>query len=362
MYKNKAVFYSIAILLFLGTETLACTSFTLRNKTQVLVGKNLDWAIDQGLVIINKKGIAKKAWLNKSEKPMEWVSKYGSITFNQFGKEFPVGGMNEKGLVVEELNFWETSYPSEDKRKAINELQWIQYQLDNAKNIDEVLASDSVLRISKFLFNIHYLITDSQGNTVIIEFYKGKMRHFTNDRYPVSVLANNSYKTSLKSLSYFEEMEDTSKIPQTYSTRFYTTWKMMNAYTDNQSIIDYSFQILEAIKDEKETQWSIVYDIKNLKIYFKTRTQERVKTIAFQSFNFSFKQTSLFFDINHNNDDSIQSHFTPYSNSQNRAFLEHVYKEYVKHHIIEAEKANLTLKKQLKYLDNCCGILIKNEL
>ena len=35
------------------------------------------------------------------EKPIEWISKYGSISFNQFGAEFPYGGINEEGLVVE---------------------------------------------------------------------------------------------------------------------------------------------------------------------------------------------------------------------------------------------------------------------
>jgi choloylglycine hydrolase len=32
-------------------------------------------------------------------KTISWISKYGSITFNQYGREFPTGGMNEKGLV-----------------------------------------------------------------------------------------------------------------------------------------------------------------------------------------------------------------------------------------------------------------------
>jgi choloylglycine hydrolase len=26
-----------------------------------------------------------------------WTSRYGSITFNQYGREFPSGGINEKG-------------------------------------------------------------------------------------------------------------------------------------------------------------------------------------------------------------------------------------------------------------------------
>ena len=35
--------------------------------------------------------------------PASWVSKYGSVTFNQYGRELPTGGMNEAGLVVETI-------------------------------------------------------------------------------------------------------------------------------------------------------------------------------------------------------------------------------------------------------------------
>ena len=62
---------------------------------------------------------------------ISWVSQYGSITFNQYGKEFPTGGMNEKGLVVELMWLDGTIYPQPDERPAIGVLQWIQYQLDN---------------------------------------------------------------------------------------------------------------------------------------------------------------------------------------------------------------------------------------
>lgn len=29
-----------------------------------------------------------------------WTSRYASVTFNQWGREFPMDGMNEAGLVV----------------------------------------------------------------------------------------------------------------------------------------------------------------------------------------------------------------------------------------------------------------------
>ena len=87
---------------------------------------------------------------------ISWVSKYGSITFNQYGKEFPTGGMNEKGLVVELMWLDETRYPEPDQRGVLNVLQWIQYQLDNSQTIDEVIASDKKIRIAVIIKIICY--------------------------------------------------------------------------------------------------------------------------------------------------------------------------------------------------------------
>jgi len=60
--------------------------------------------------------------------PAKWVSAYGSVTFNQFGRELPLGRMNEAGLVIEIMWLTQTEYPHSDRRPALRELQWAQYQ------------------------------------------------------------------------------------------------------------------------------------------------------------------------------------------------------------------------------------------
>jgi len=32
-----------------------------------------------------------------------WVATYGSVTFNQFGRDKPMTGINEKGLMVSQM-------------------------------------------------------------------------------------------------------------------------------------------------------------------------------------------------------------------------------------------------------------------
>src|SRR5687767_4966638 len=90
-------------LLFITVLTAnPCTTFILRTADNgIYFGRTLDWVCNLGLVIVNQRGVAKQSMVPETSTPAQWVSTYGSITFNQFGKEFPFGGVNEKGLVVE---------------------------------------------------------------------------------------------------------------------------------------------------------------------------------------------------------------------------------------------------------------------
>ena len=92
-----------------------CTTFCLDHGDRPVFGRNYDWTVEDGLVIINKRGVTKASTLGR----LAWTSKYGSATFNQYGREFPIGGMNEAGLVVESMVLLETEYPLSDTRPGI---------------------------------------------------------------------------------------------------------------------------------------------------------------------------------------------------------------------------------------------------
>jgi choloylglycine hydrolase len=129
------------------SPTTACTTFLLEPASGgAFFGKNYDWHMGQGLVYVNKRGVQKSALLSspeqmESQSPAVWTSLYGSITFNQYGKEFPNGGMNEKGLVIEVLWVDVSTFPTQiEKGESVTELQWVQYQLDNFATVAEVVA------------------------------------------------------------------------------------------------------------------------------------------------------------------------------------------------------------------------------
>lgn len=96
MKKRLLAILSILFLLCLTvSQSSACTTFCLRGRGEVLFGRNDDFRIGDALIFVNKRGVAKTATVADAPNPAKWVSRYGSVTFNQYGRENPTGGMNE---------------------------------------------------------------------------------------------------------------------------------------------------------------------------------------------------------------------------------------------------------------------------
>src|SRR5687767_3982729 len=157
----------VSLLLF-RYQLPACTTFFINQDGQMVFGRNYDWITDVGRVNTNARGLSKTSMKTEDGETITWVSKYGSITFNQYGKEFPTGGMNERGLVVEMMWLDGSKYPERDSRAELGVLQWIQYQLDNCSTIEEVIAANSKIRISKTHPPVHYLVADLSGRAATI--------------------------------------------------------------------------------------------------------------------------------------------------------------------------------------------------
>ena len=102
---------ALFVLKFSCAACLACTTFCINKNGQLVFGRNYDWITGAGIINSNQRGLFKTSSHTGIENSISWVSKFASISFNQYGKEFPTGGMNEKGLVVELMWLDETRYP-----------------------------------------------------------------------------------------------------------------------------------------------------------------------------------------------------------------------------------------------------------
>jgi len=82
---------------------------------------------------------------------------------------------------------------------------------------------------------------------------------------------------------------------------------------------------LDKVKQGEHTKWSIVYDIKNMKVYFKTFESVRIKSIDLISLDFSCTSPVQMIDINSSLEGSVNTHLTNYSYDANRKLIEDAY-------------------------------------
>lgn len=305
----------------------ACTTFFLNKDGKMVFGRNYDWITDAGMVYTNLRGLSKTAFPSEDGTTLSWVSKYGSITFNQYGKEMPTGGMNEKGLVVELMWLDETRFPEPDKRPSVGVLQWLQYQLDNCATIEEIIATDKALRIGQDATPLHYLVADANGHAATIEFLGGKMTVHKGDSLQIPVLTNSTYTESIGSYKQNLRKHTTGSFAYGNNSlqRFGDACSMARGYqqySGSKSMVDYAFDILKEVDQDDFTKWSIVYDITNKKIYFKTQRFKTVKHITFSSFAFDCPASPKAWDMNQEGSADVSKNFVDFSTDLNKKLVE----------------------------------------
>ncbi|HEX6096612.1 MAG TPA: linear amide C-N hydrolase [Thermoanaerobaculia bacterium] len=274
------------LMLAAATAADACTTFCTRG----LFGRNYDFEIGYGLVMVNKRDVRKTS--QKEVRPAAWTSRYGSLTFNQFGRDSATGGMNEKGLVVELMWLDGTRYPEADARSELGTLEWIQYQLDTASTVAEVIASDAKVRIGQGA-PLHYLVADAAGDKAAIEFLDGKMVVHRD----ANVLANDPYSESVAAAK------------RGARDRFARASQGMPAATN----VDAAFALLDEVA-QPHTQWSIVYDIRNRAVHWRTARNRAKRSVKLASFDFSCATPVQIADVD-------SDRFTSYTREQNAALV-----------------------------------------
>jgi len=316
----------LSLFFFAAYVSSACTTFFINKNGQMIFGRNYDWVTGAGIVSTNLRGLQKTSMKMEDGNTLSWVSTYGSITFNQYGKEFPTGGMNEKGLVVELMWLDGTKFPGPDDRPSVNVLQWIQYQLDQNKTVDEVLGTDKILRISSSGTPLHYLVADAAGNVATVEFLNGKMVVHSGKELPFPVLTNNTYDESIQQTKGLANRT----FADNSIDRFAKACSMVQQFQMhdvNTPVVDYAFSILDKVSQNDWTKWSIVYDLAGKKISFKSHDFTQVKTVSFSSFDFSCTSLPKMFNINQNLKGDVSGTFKNFSVEEGKPILERAVNE-----------------------------------
>ena len=292
-------------ILNLHATAIACTSFLVSNDKRPIMGKSYDWDWGHGMVVVNPRGMKKTGMAaGATDRPPTWTAQYGSVTFNQYGREFPMGGMNEAWLAVEILWNFSADYPLPDARPSLNELQWIQYQLDNYGSVKEMVAHADEIRIAGLYAKVHYLAVDKQNHSASFSYLDGKL--VINE--DTLAITNTTLSKSRSYLREFTGFSGSLSIPQGKKgslDRYVITRSMLAADDQPDAVserIGFAFSILDAVKTPDYTQWQIVYDLASREIHFRTAVNQRLRRIRLAAFNFSCTEPVLGFPIDSKDD------------------------------------------------------------
>ena len=287
----------------------SCSTFVLSQGSTLLVGHNLDDYIKvPGLVVVNPRGLAKenvtfqdiKSSSRSGSAPrLSWVSRYGSVTYNVFGREFPDGGMNEAGLYVGEMTLMGTVWSEDPRLPRMYHHQWIQYLLDNFATVDEAVAS-----LSKALpeghCQWHFFLADKGGRAAVVEFLKGKPVVYKGEALSYKILCNDPYDGELRDLPNYEGFGGTKKAEPRYERedpRFRWAAVTLRNFDGAAPAVDYAFAVLKRL-DAGNNKWSVVYDVPNARMYVRTSLAQKVRWVDFAALDFDCSKLPRALDIN----------------------------------------------------------------
>jgi choloylglycine hydrolase len=308
----------------------ACSTFQFKHGDDLLFGHNLNEPeMDvPGLIFINKRGILKHgrsfselvSKTNENPSNVIWISRYGSITMNNFGKDFADGGINEAGLYIWEMNE-ETDYPQNKKLPRLMHMNWMQYVLDNYSTTEEVIQSTSKFQIDGWTW--HYFVSDAQGNAASIEFFNGKVVVHQGDQMPVPALFNTPYAREMELIKYYKgfggQYEVDFNNPEV--PRFVKTAKMLKEYK-GESPVDYSIEMLKKIKVYETPDWSVLIDTKKKMFYFKTSLYPEMKYFSYENIDFSNKTPCQILNIDIAEGTDVLAKFKPYTDEMMKKIID----------------------------------------
>lgn len=248
-----------------------------------LVGKNYDSVVKTGMIYTNQRGLIKQAAAAPPNPALDWVSSYGSITFSQAGREYPVSGMNEMGLVAEQATFPGTIYRSHGGKPAASSLEMTQYLLDTCADTEEALHALERNNIVRTSWPVHYALADSGGTMAVVEYREGTMHVYRGRTCEPQLLTNTEYRVN----ELQQECRDAD---------------------DLAGILTY--------RERPDTVWTNLYDLQALEIFVKNAASREQFTIKLQEIDFSFGAQNQMLDLA-----AGETSFQPYTEERNRELI-----------------------------------------
>lgn len=234
----------------------ACSALGSSVEFPGFLAGNYDWHARGGLVYLSPRGQIKNSLdLGTNQRSVQWTSKLASLTISQFGRDYPMQGLNEAGLGGMVLA-GAAEYPAEGQLGVLQEHHWLQYQLDHYRTIQEVVAHVNDFGIEKLSANLHWFLCDATGDCAAIEFLKGKAWVYRGQDLPIRGLTNTPYTSAMTSFRSWLESERV--LPQGYAS--VSRFIRIGASRQSGGPVDLA-TVLDQVALHGFTAWQSVFDL-----------------------------------------------------------------------------------------------------
>ena len=335
---------ALVILVLVYGKASACTSIVLKaDDGAVVYGRTMEWgAFDlNSRVAIAPRGYEFQGHTPDGKPGYRWEARYGVVALDALEKDYFTDGMNEKGLVVGVLYLpgFAEFQPYDPSKASISmgSLDLANYVLTKFSTVDEVREGLKKIRvvpipepaIGNIPAPIHLTVIEKSGKAIVVQYLKNGLRIFDN---PLRVLTNapsfDWHMTNLRNYINLsavslptKKIEDLDFAPIGAGSGFlgipgdYTPpsrFVRAVAYTqtarktpDGDETVYEVFRILdnfnlplgsaegpdsrtELLKGMRSsTIWTTAADTKNLKLYYHTQHNRKVRMVDLKRIDFS---------------------------------------------------------------------------
>ncbi len=314
---------SLALLTVGAPAAHACTAALLQSPDGFVIARNYDWYTGDALVLLNPAGQTKRGLaLLPGDKPPAWTSQHASITFNQYGHGFPNGGMNDAGVVIDALWLPGSRPPPPADTPSLNELQLIQYLLDQADDLDELIHLARATRVSRIYGDIHYFACDREARCATLELLQGQLTITTGDDLTSPVLTNTPYADSLDFATRHRTLHPDEPPQGPSSLARFTRAAAAADQRPKGQLQQRALALLDDTRDpDGSTRWQIVYDPAHLTLTFRTHRAPDLKTLRLQPRKHRCAAGTLAIDIDANTPGDATPRLAPLTPAANEATL-----------------------------------------
>jgi len=342
LIKRAAVPVTVFVLLMLiCTLSFACTGIRLTAEDgSVIYARTLEFGAKlDSEVLFLPRDYAFTGTTASGRGGLTWQSKYAALGLNGLGYDVLVDGINEKGLAAGAFYMpgyaaYEQILPDEESG-AIAPWEVVTWILTNFSTIEEVRAALPTIKVAGVPVDtelgvppLHFITHDAQGSSLVIEYLDGKLQlhdnplgvitnspsfdwHVTNLRNYINLTATNVPDVDIHGieLSALGQGSGLHGLPGDFTppSRFVRAVALSQSTeqaTNGADAVAAAFHVLDsfdiplgtvrALKTERlpleYTQWTSAADLKNLKFYFHTYDNRRIRSVSFDEFDLTAKK------------------------------------------------------------------------